>query len=268
MGSSDPTELALCHDADVSRLTPALADRFVHLQRDAALDSFLESVLGRPPGIFTSIAHSLLLRTMSDFDANALCGMYPMYLGSTEQWQRLLGTGADRRLLDVGAGSGDVTVRLAPLFGAVQTTEVSLCMSWRLRRRGFSCARCDVARDHIPAAPYDVITCLNVLDRCAYPLTLLERAARALKPDGQLCLALALPYSPFVYDGPRSLDPLERLSCTSEVWEDAVVELVNGTLEPLGFDVEVLSRLPYLSGGDRRSAIYELDDAILICRAR
>lgn len=48
---------------------------------------------------------------------------------------------------------------------------------------------------------YDVITCLNLLDRCDKPLTLLEQIKNSLKPDGILVVALVLPVSQYVESG-------------------------------------------------------------------
>jgi hypothetical protein len=108
----------------------------------------------------------------------------------------------------------------------------------------------------------------NVLDRCERPRSLLERLRDAVAPAGRLLIALALPYSPFVYDGPRSLDPIERLPCDGADWEHAVSSLCERVLEPLGFAVQALTRVPYLSGGDSHRALYELDDVVLVCSKR
>ena len=46
---------------------------------------------------------------------------------------------------------------------------------------------------------YDVVACLNLLDRCAEPLTLLRRVRAALTPStGRLVIALVLPLSQYV----------------------------------------------------------------------
>lgn len=48
---------------------------------------------------------------------------------------------------------------------------------------------------------YDVISCLNLLDRCNTPLELLQQIKTALAPDGRVLLALVLPFSAFVESG-------------------------------------------------------------------
>ena len=77
-------------------------------------------------------------------------------------------------------------------------------------------------------------------------------------------VALALPYRPFYYVGASTPDPLERLACSAPNWETSVNQLVERELEPLGLTVRSLSRAPYLSFGDTKRGLYQLDDAILV----
>lgn len=49
---------------------------------------------------------------------------------------------------------------------------------------------------------YDVISCLNLLDRCDQPLTLLKDIRSVLEPtQGRVILALVLPFHPYVENG-------------------------------------------------------------------
>jgi len=49
---------------------------------------------------------------------------------------------------------------------------------------------------------YDVISCLNLIDRCERPLTLLRQIHASLTPGtGRLLLALVLPFSSYVETG-------------------------------------------------------------------
>jgi hypothetical protein len=105
-----------------------------------------------------------------------------------------------------------------------------------------------------------------VLDRCARPRTLLKRALDALKPEGLLVVALAFPYKPFYYDGPRALDPEEVLPCHATDWETNLVTLVRDVFEPLGLSPIAWARAPYLSAGDSKRELYVLDDAVLVLR--
>ena len=265
--------LKLEYGCRLNELPAPLRHRFVQLGRDAALNDYFERARRERHGRFVTGAHRLLRGYLSDFDINGLLNIYPMHVLGTEQWRYLLeqaplerSEGA--RLLDVGAGNGDVTHALAPLFERVATTEMSRAMAFRLRRRGFACFRQDVTTEGVPEPPYDAIACLNVLDRCDRPLTLLGNLRAGLCDRGLLLLSLVLPYRPFVYAGGSSLDPSERLPLKRSEWETCVGELCQRVIEPLGLEVEVITRVPYLSGGDAKRPLYELDDVVLVCRAR
>lgn len=272
MNETQPSGIAanlrLEYAVDTARLGPRLAERLVALSPDAGLADYLARAERCRLGPWLSQLRKLLGHLLSDFDANALLGAYPMHLLSTGQWLRLLGGRVGGRLLDVGAGSGDATLSLEPLFDQVTTTETSGWSARGLRRRGYQCYVRDVAIHGIPEPPYSAIASLNVLDRCPYPLTLLDRAIRALVPGGHVLVALPLPSRPFYFDGPSALGQKERLGCEAENWEEGAQALVERVLEPRGLQVTALCRAPYLSGGDAENAFYELDDVIVVCRSR
>jgi SAM-dependent methyltransferase len=260
-------ELALRYTCDLRKLAPPLSERFVQFGVDESLGRYFERARLERHGAFMTWLHHGLRGFLSDFDINGLLGTYPMHVLGTEQWEQLLGRPGGR-LLDVGAGNGDVTVQLAPLFDQVTTVETARLMARRLARRGYTCHRADLASTDVPDAPWDVITLLNVLDRCDRPLTLLSNLRAALSDGGRLVLTLVLPYKPFVYEGGMSRSPTELLPISKNSWEGATNELVENVLLPLGFEIEACSRVPYLSGGDAHRALYELDDVLLVCRAQ
>jgi len=250
---------------DRSRLPPGLAARAVELELDDETRDFAAAAAAGRHGRALSLLHGLLGTFLSDFDVNALLGTYPLFLLSAAQWRRMLGPGRVPRYLDVGAGSGDVTLRIAPLAEHVETTETSRLMARRLRRRGFACRTLDLAEVELDSG-FDLITCLNVVDRCARPSTLLARLARALAPGGRLVVATPLPYDPFVYAGGTTHPPAERLPLDAGDWETGATELATRALAPLGLEVCTLTRGPYLSGGDPGRSLYVLDDAVVVCR--
>ena len=52
---------------------------------------------------------------------------------------------------------------------------------------------------HSDQREYDVISCLNLLDRCDRPLTLLRHVHASLRPgSGRAVVAMVLPYKPYV----------------------------------------------------------------------
>jgi SAM-dependent methyltransferase len=196
--------------------------------------------------------------------------MYALHVASTEQWRTLLGPERIERVLDIGAGSGGVTLRLQPLAEQIVTTELSRPMARSLRRMGFECHELDVTEQDLPEPRprFDLVSCLNVLDRTARPRRFLRRVVGLLEPGGRLLIALVLPYRPFFYVGSETPEPLERLACNEPSWEAAVNTLLERELEPLGLALERLTRVPYLSFGDTERGLYELDDAILVLRKR
>lgn len=191
------------------------------------------------------------------------------------------------RLLDIGAGDGGVTSRLAPLFSQVFATEYSWSMRWRLWWRGYSVvdyrdpfhipvsslapsARSDADRDGF--VTYDVISCLNVLDRADTPVSLLRSIHSSLRPNGILILAVVLPWCPFVEDGVRQRPPTEPLPmsggecCKGATFEASLERLVDRVLVPCGFKVERWTKAPYLCEGNLKLEYALLHDALLILR--
>lgn len=257
----------LHYSCDLARLPPELRRQLVELDLDGETLAFIEDARRQRHGRVTAALHGLLRGFLSDFDVNGLLGTYPLFLLSRAQWQRLLGSTKVARLLDVGAGSGDVTERLAPLAARVETTETSSMMARRLRQRGFECRRADAAELEL-GAEFDLVTCLNVIDRSPRPRSLLAALARGLAPGGRLVVATPLPYAPFVYAGGTTRPPLERLPVSSPDFEGGATELALRVLAPLGLEVVALTRAPYLSGGDPAEPLYVLDDVVVVCRKR
>jgi SAM-dependent methyltransferase len=156
-------------------------------------------------------------------DTNALLGTGSMFVLSRAHARRLLAPALSAAspspcLLDVGAGDGEVTLRLSAMFTSVTATEVSGWMCRRLQTKGFSrviCCNSIGSNGHFVAHSksqlyadafakgqvYDVVALMNLLDRCHEPAQLLKDATRLLKPTGLIILAIVLPYGDFVEDG-------------------------------------------------------------------
>ncbi|TWW54242.1 protein-L-histidine N-pros-methyltransferase-like [Takifugu flavidus] len=193
-----------------------------------------------------------------------------MFVFSSEQFQRLLQIHPEwraDRLLDLGAGDGGVTKVMAAHFSEVYVTEVSLPMKWNLQRRNYKVLGID--EWHQTGFKYDVISCLNLLDRCDNPLLLLRNIQWSLVPDtGRLILAVVLPFQPYVEVGGKWQRPKEHLRMKGKLWEDQVTELSTEVFWRLGFEVEAVTRLPYLCEGDMYKDYYVLDDAVFVLKVR
>jgi SAM-dependent methyltransferase len=261
--------LELRYGCERDALPDALRERFQPLAYDADAAQFVTDALAHPHGAWKTALYAGLRRVLSDYDAYGLLDMYAMHLVSTAQLQALLGTrGArGRALLDVGAGRGDITRRTVAWFEHVAATEASAVMRRRLRALGLEVLDHDLARAALPGSRrFDAILCLNVLDRCAYPRSLLQHLRAALATDGRLVLAVPLPLRPHVQQRGRTADPEEPLPAAEPTWEAGATRIAE-LLERAGFTVERLSRAPYVCRGDARARLHVLDDALFVCRA-
>ena len=222
---------------------------------------------------------------MSLTDANAYTNRGHMFVLSLDQLKQLVpfvnppvtltvastdtsGT-KELALLDIGAGDGGITERIAPGFGRIVTTETSAPMLKKLKRKGWEA----YAPDDLPQEPeaFDVIMCLNVLDRADKPVSLLKSLKPLLKKKhGVLVLAVVLPWCPFVESGNKQLPPTEKLdmdgaSCKDRAsFELSMQVLLESTILPLGYRLEKWTRLPYISQGDTKSPYYVLSDAVFV----
>lgn len=247
-------------------LPAQLRQRFVQLGADDAALDFVRRARARSAGPWRTRTQRLLRLFLSDFNANALLGLYPMHLLSTDQARRLLAGLSPRSLLDVGAGSGDITRQLAPIFSEVTTTETASFAARRLRRAGLACVRTDLADGQGLGRTFDVVACLNVLDRTLHPGPLLDACIHALAPGGALLLSVPLPYRPAAYRGPEIVDPEAPLRITASRFAAAFEQLVHLELEPRRLEIERFTRVPYLSGGDAVQALYVLDCIVVVAR--
>lgn len=256
----------LVTSADLQRLG-SFAQHFRELQVDEAWRADVNGLSEGRHGRLRTYAQRLARLYLSDFDANALTGMYRMQLLPPSAWRLLLEGHTGGRLLDVGAGSGDVTTALAPCFSEVEATEVSRGMARRLTKRGIRCHAVDLTEAPLSGAAFNAVSLLNVLDRCQRPRQLLRHCLQAIAPGGVFIVALALPYRPFYFDGPATPEPLERLECdpgAAGTWEDGARRFIERDLLPLGLRLQCFVRAPYLSAGDSARALYELDDVVAV----
>lgn len=121
---------------------------------------------------------------------------------------------------------------------------------------------------HQEAGPFDVILCLNLLDRCDKPNTLLRRLKSTMSPGGRLIVAIVLPFSPYVEVGERNdHKPSEYLPIKGNGLEGQIASLIDRVFSPLGLKCLAWSKLPYLCEGDLGQAFYFLDDVVFVLEA-
>ena len=226
-------------------------------------------------------------KLLSSYDADAVLGSPKMWMLSTGQWSAILrkaDTGVDStdeklgRLLDIGGGQGFITACASPLFESVTATEVSWLLTWRLAQHGFITKQTDNATpETVGARDFDVISCLNVIDRCKDPGALLRGMAALLHPEhGRLVLSIVLPLEkvvkaailrtvPVPASDPTLKFRLERSLGQQTSWEDAAAGMVE-VFQAHGFEVQALSRAPYMCQGDNAAVMYVLDAAVFVLK--
>lgn len=266
--------LSLRYGADPRALGP-LAASFTRLDADPSTRAWIDDCFARPVGAVQLAARSLARHVMSDYDANGLVGTHDMRVLGTDQWRQLLDVAtltrlSNGRLLDVGAGDGNVTAELAPLVREVVATETSSGMAKRLRKRGWVTHEVDLVERGLPddAERFDAIALLNVLDRTSRPLTLLERLRALAMPEARLLCAVPFPLRPHVHVGASTVDPdelLPRVPPGEHVWERQAGAFAELLFPPLGWRVLRLARAPYLCRGPAKQPVLTLDDAIFVC---
>jgi SAM-dependent methyltransferase len=112
--------------------------------------------------------------------------LHPGGAPATEKILRRLTELGVRRVLEVGAGMGNTTARMATLGWDVTAIEPDPILHARLRQRAGATARCEEFLHHRPASPYDAIIAESVF----FQMDLAQAFAHAralLKPGG--CLA-------------------------------------------------------------------------------
>jgi SAM-dependent methyltransferase len=254
----------LRYEVDLKALG-AYAGRFRALAADdAATRAWLEQVGAKPHSWFTTWWVNQLSRVVSVYDAHGMTGSYAMHLLSTDQWRALVGSG--KRLLDVGAGAGYVTAHAEPLFEQIVCTETSRALAKRLRKRGLGVHAHDLLETPLAGeARFDVIACLNVLDRTPKPHSLLAHLRTLLAPAARLLVAVPLPVRAHVHVPGATISPAEPLPASERTFEGALCEL-SAFFEASGFSIERIARAPYLSRGDTGAPLYALDDALWVLK--
>lgn len=71
----------------------------------------------------------------------------------------------------------------------------------------------------------------------------------------------------YLFPGGRWQRPKERLRVKGKTWEEQVTNFSNEVFRVVGFEVEAVTRLPYLCEGDMYKDYYVLDDAVFVLKA-
>lgn len=254
-----------------SSLPADLCDNFIQFNQDSETMDFLENCYEKSDWVFMQIYHSIVKSVLSWFmettSINGWLGRGSMFVFSRSQFRQLMDVDETWRgdtLIDLGAGDGEVTQKMAPYFHNVYTTEASKTMLKRLKDKGYSIL--DVDSWDNGSVRFDLISCLNLLDRCDKPVSILHSMKKVLKPGGHVLVAIVLPFSPYVEFGSSNNKPAEMINLQGQTFEEQSRSLVRDVFEPAGFSLVRYTRLPYLCEGDLESSFYVLDDAVFLLK--
>ncbi len=249
------------------QLPKALRSVVVPFEQDEALTSFLADCQERPHTALDMTRLFCLSLCTDPYNAHAVLGLYPMHLLSAQQWETLVPKHLHGgRLLDIGAGQGFVTEHARALFSEIVAVETAPAMVRRLKARGFSahCADITVQSDLLPRESFDVVSVLNVLDRCVRPRTLLNHACQFLSPGGVLIISDPLPLEQRVRGNTRV--PKEQLGAHSGTWEECLSEFYTNVLVPESLTPVAVTRTPYVYKSTGKPGFEALDDFVIVCK--
>lgn len=146
---------------------------------------------------------------MSQTDLNGVLLRGSMFILSEDQISTILTKSGFRlppngsaKILDIGAGDGHCTARIQAALKDgeavphVYVTETSWIMRKRLAKyKNFSIVEVPEVKN---LSDMDLVSCLNVLDRCSDPHQMLADIHGILSPSGRAIFALVLPYYHYV----------------------------------------------------------------------
>eukprot|EP00931_Biecheleriopsis_adriatica_P019781 TRINITY_DN13389_c0_g1_i2.p1 TRINITY_DN13389_c0_g1~~TRINITY_DN13389_c0_g1_i2.p1 ORF type:complete len:407 (+),score=56.87 TRINITY_DN13389_c0_g1_i2:34-1254(+) len=296
--SEPSSEIQSIREGQLHNIAQKLHTTFLQSYKDEATEEFLATCrneFSTWTGRWATAVKSKLSRFLqsvcgwSRTDVSGALRMADMFVASPTQLRKLLQTaslkGSVRRplksMLDIGAGNGVVTDIFSSALGqaAAQVTAVETSSPLRraLLAKGYQAIS---SLEELPKpGKFDVITLLNVLDRCDAPDDLLKAALDRLSVDGLLFVATVLPFCDKVHEGkvgkighgraPRK--PLRVLSAGRCKKQNPPFELAASAFAAAAFDrhgLEVIAwtRLPYLCSGDKNKAWYSLTNALFLLR--
>ena len=272
------------YSVDLTKLSKSkLRHKFIQFDCDQETQAFLANCDEKSNWWFTNCRNQVLKGILSPFmtitSINGFLNRGKMFVLSELQLTQLIpllnspnedhrdqARGENRLLLDLGAGDGNVTDKLSTFFDQTHCTEISPVMRKILARKRFKLL------DHLNwfenfDLKYDLIACLNLLDRCDQPITLLNQIKSRLKPNGLILIASVLPFNQFVENSPNGNNrPSECIDINGANFEEQLMSLNEKLFEPNGLEVVKWSRVPYLCEGDIDHTFYRLSDSIFLLK--
>merc|ERR1719153_495704 len=253
--SLEQMDRGLWYKVDLAKIRDQenIASKFVQLSEDEATSAFIKHSFEQSDWLFTQLYYNFAKSLLSWFycqtDINGILARGSMFVFSKEQFLLLSSaisppsfnpSSTLPALLDLGSGDGRPTTSLSPFFDQTFVTEVSRPMQKLCTARGFKVLQLDEWAKE--ANKYDVISALNLFDRCDRPITIIKDIHYSLKPS-------------------------ERMAITGERFEEQVESAVQ-VFENEGFELKSWSRVPYLCEGDLNKPLYHLNNGLFVFKPK
>ena len=260
------------YSVDVSKSDSNLQLKYVEMFEDHETKEFIKSAIVQADDWLIQTRYNIAKSVMTQFrftktDINGYLQRGIMFVISSEQFKLLLShanihleeKNLKSKMIDLGAGDGNVTIKFSDYFKHIYATETSKPMRKLLKAKNIKVLPIEKwGSKH----KYDFISCLNLLDRCENPQDIIKEMKKSLKPNGMILIALVLPFKPFV-EVRNSRQPNQLLSLEGSTFIEQAQSFVK-LMTSLGFKLESWTRLPYLCEGDLVHSVYYLDDAVFL----
>lgn len=242
---------------------PHLQKLFITLDCDQETDDFFASVENLE--IIEKLSIVCLKPLISCIygltETNAFLGIGQMFLLSSQHLDCLLGEKYHcESHLDIGSGDGSITEKFCKFARDQFCIEISRGMMITLQSKQFKVFS---SIDNIQKEKFDLITILNVFDRCEKPISLLNDCVSRMHENTILMISIVLPFFQYVEKG----EIQEKFIEEGLEWNNSVVQIVS-LLEKHNLNVIYISRLPYLSQGDVYQDYYVLDTVIIVAKLK
>jgi len=259
------------YSVDVSKSNSDLQLKYVEMFEDEETKEFIKSSIAQADSWLLQTWYNIAKSIMSWFyltqtDMNGYLQRGTMFVISTEQFKLLLSHANihldgnnGSKMIDLGAGDGNITINFKKMFQDIYATETSKPMQKLLSAKNITVLPIE---EWGSKHKYDFISCLNLLDRCDNPRDIIEEMKNSLNSNGIILVALVLPFKPFV-EVRNSRQPNQLLNIEGSTFVEQAQSFVE-LMKTFGFKLESWTRLPYLCEGDLLHSVYYLDDAVFL----
>lgn len=263
------------YEVKTDNMDPIIAAKFKKMSYDNETDLFIQNCYQKSEWLFThlfnAVARAFLGLFLTSTSVNGLLKRGSMFVFSNNQFSLFydeistIKSNPNSVLLDLGSGDGCVTSTMAQHFHQTYCTEVSSVMKKILAKNGYKLLDAETWADN--DLSFDLISCLNLLDRCEKPMTTMKLMRKKVKPNGRVLIALVLPLNQFVEASSNHV-PREILPLSGSNLEEQVESFVKEVVEPSDFELISWSKLPYLSEGDLELSYYWLIDVLFLLKPK